>query len=209
MKSPRVACYLRVSTAEQSFAAQEKHCRDYARRRGWKNLTIYREKKSGGGQASRPVLAQVIEACRAGLFDLVLVYKLDRFGRSVAHMTHLLDELAARRVGFVCSSQNIDTTDENPIGELLRHILTAVAGFERSLIRERVRSGMDAARERGVKWGRPRASEEKIAAARALRAANPDWSLRKLAEESGISTGYLSRLFRGQPKTARKRGKAK
>lgn len=104
---------------------------------------------------SRPQLDTLLGEARAGKVARIVVYKLDRLGRSLTHLAIILDELQRLGIPLICTSQGIDTSEDNPTGRLQLGVLMAVAEFERSLIRERVNAGLRAARNRGVKLGRP------------------------------------------------------
>jgi DNA invertase Pin-like site-specific DNA recombinase len=148
------AVYVRVSTEGQRTDSQEMELRRYCRQRCWKDLTFYADKVSGA-KASRPKLDQLMQDIRAGKIERLVVYKLDRLGRSLTHLALILDELNRLKVPLIASSQGIDTSDDNPAGRLQLGVLMAVAEFERGIIRERVNVGLAAARERGVELGRP------------------------------------------------------
>lgn len=96
-----------------------------------------------------------MDEVREGTVDVVLTWKIDRLARSLNHLAQLLAEFHTYKVALVCPSQGIDTTDSNPCAEFQINILAAVAQFERELIVERVRVGIAAAKQRGVKLGRP------------------------------------------------------
>jgi DNA invertase Pin-like site-specific DNA recombinase len=151
----RTAIYVRVSTAEQSFDSQLQELEGYCRRRGWADTSIYSDHASGSG-VRRAGLETMLRDVRAGRVARVVVYKLDRLGRSLPHLALILSEFGEHKVAFICTSQGIDTTDSNPAGRLQLGVLMAVAEFERELIRERVNAGLSAARSRGVKLGRRR-----------------------------------------------------
>ncbi|MBB5036160.1 recombinase family protein [Prosthecobacter dejongeii] len=155
---PRVAVYVRVSTDSQNHESQEAELREYCQRRGWKNVTWYRDTASGARQ-DRQGLADLMTKIRKGKVDVLLCYKLDRLGRSLSHLAQILAELQSCRVALICPSQGIDTTDGNPAAHLQLNILGAVAQFEREIITERVSAGIKAAQARGVKFGRPAASD--------------------------------------------------
>lgn len=99
---------------------------------------------------------------RKGRLQAVVCYKMDRLGRSLVHLVQTIAEFEAHHTAFVCTSQGIDTRAVNPAGRLQMHVLMAVSEFERSLIRERTRAGMDRARERGAAIGRPRVDPEAL-----------------------------------------------
>lgn len=151
----RAALYARVSTTDhgQDVGLQLDELRQVAAQRGW-TVTEYVDDGVSGAAESRPSLDRMLEDARAGRLDLVAVWRLDRLGRSVSHLVGLLGELEAHHVGFASlRDAGIDTT--TPTGRLLLHLLAAFAEFERSLIRERVQAGVDRARARGVRLGRP------------------------------------------------------
>jgi DNA invertase Pin-like site-specific DNA recombinase len=139
--------YARVSTRDQKLAAQE----DAARRLGVRSEHIFVEKASGT-RHDRPVLANALAACEKG--DTFAAFKLDRVGRSLVHLVKLLEELEARGVHFMTTEDGLST--KGSTGKLLLHILAAISQFERSLMLERTRAGLAAARARGKVSGRPR-----------------------------------------------------
>lgn len=150
----RVAAYLRVSTDNQILDSQETELREYCTRRGWGNVEWYRDTASGAKQ-DRQGLNDLMAKVRRGKVDVILAYKLDRLGRSLSHVAQLIAELQVNRVALVVPNQGIDTSESNPAAHLQLNILAAVAQFERELITERVRSGIAAAKARGVTLGRP------------------------------------------------------
>ncbi len=117
---------------------------------------IYEEKQSGA-KTDRPELLQCLKSLREG--DLLIVWKLDRLGRSLQHFIETVTDLENRQIGFQSLTENIDTT--SPTGKLIFHIFGSLAEFERGLIRERVKAGLAAAKKKGKKFGRPDALNEK------------------------------------------------
>ncbi len=148
------ALYIRVSTTDQRTDSQQAELEQFCHARGFGNLRYFLEKESGA-KMSRPQLDVLMAMVRAGRVKRLVVYKLDRLGRSLTHLALMLDELQRLGVELICTSQGIDTSGDNPAGRLQLGVLMAVAEFERSLIRERVNAGLRAARGRGVKLGRP------------------------------------------------------
>lgn len=142
----KVAFYIRVSTAEQNGDAQRRELQVYAARHGWDVVAQYEETASGV-YPRRPELARLLEDARAGKFETVLVWKLDRFGRSLMDLLSNLDQLDRESVRFVAVSQGLDTDRKNPASQLMFRVLAAVAEFERELIRERVNSGLSRYRQ--------------------------------------------------------------
>jgi len=147
------AIYVRISTHDQTTASQEHELRAHCERRGWNDLQVYSDQISGVNFI-RPGLDALMAAVRAGKVERVVVFKLDRLGRSLPHLALILDELGRHGVALIATSQGIDTSHSNPVGRLQLNVLMAVAEFEREIIRERVNAGLAAARARGVKLGR-------------------------------------------------------
>lgn len=148
------AVYVRVSTEGQRTDSQEQELNQYCRQRGWANVVVYSDKISGS-KTTRPDLDRMMKHIRDGKIERLVVYKLDRLGRSLTHLAMILDELNRLKVPLIASSQGIDTSDDNPAGKLQLGVLMAVAEFERGIIRERVNAGLAAAKTRGVRLGRP------------------------------------------------------
>lgn len=203
MKSPRVVVYFRVSTAGQDFASQRRAVLEYCRRRSWRPRRTYQEKR-GGYNAPRTVLDSMLRDARAGAFDMIVIYKLDRLGRSSIHLAQILHELTKLKIGLVSCTEGIDTTKENPMASFVINVLTAIAQLERERIRERSSDGLRAARARGVKIGRPpvdraRLENVKRLAVEHLEAGRfPDFirSIRDIARAAGVSVGTAAPLVK-------------
>lgn len=166
----RTTClYLRVSTADQRHDSQEDELARYCSLRGWVNPKVYRDTISGAA-STRPSLDELIRDARSGKVERIIVYKLDRLGRSLTHLALILDELNRLQIPLICASQGIDTSNDNPAGRLQLGVLMAVAEFERGIIKERVRAGLASAKCRGVKLGRPVKLQARAAEVLALRA---------------------------------------
>jgi DNA invertase Pin-like site-specific DNA recombinase len=153
VKAKRAAIYVRVSSGEQNTGAQERALRDYAQRRGWKLQQIYRDQGHSGASSNRPALNELMKACRRGSIDVLVVWKFDRFARSLKQLMSGLEMCRALAIDFVSVKESIDTS--LPSGELVFQMIGAVAQFERSLIAERVRAGLANSRANGKKLGRP------------------------------------------------------
>lgn len=145
--------YLRVSRAEQDVALQDDETAELIRRRGWTLVETYTDHGVSGTRASRPALDRLIADARSGRFDAVVTWRADRLFRSLLAMVNTLDEWNALGVGFVSATEIFDST--TPQGRLLMHLTSAFAEFERSIIAERTRAGIAAARRRGARVGRP------------------------------------------------------
>src|ERR1700686_4100440 len=150
----KAAIYARVSTTDQTNAIQVSELKDYVERRGWTLASVYQDQMSGA-KASRPGLDQLVADARRRQFDVVGVWKLDRFGRSLVHCVSGIQDLASMGIRFIATSQGLDTDESNPASKLLLHILAAIAQFERELIRERVSAGMRNAKVKGTRTGKP------------------------------------------------------
>jgi DNA invertase Pin-like site-specific DNA recombinase len=174
------AVYIRVSTEAQRTDSQELELKRYCRQRGWKDLTVYVDRISRT-KASRPQLDRLMQELRAGNVERLVVFKLDRLGRSLTHLALILDELNRLQVPLIASSQGIDTSNDNPAGRLQLGVLMAVAEFERGIIKERVNAGLAAAKARGVQLGRPTTISGRAAEIRKLKAKG--LGLRAIARE--------------------------
>lgn len=154
--------YMRVSTFDQNLFLQE----DALKKEGCEK--IFSDKISGSlSKDFRPGLKEAMEFLREG--DVLVVFKLDRLGRSLKNLIELVNEMGARKIGFKSLSENIDTSIAG--GKLIFHIFGAVAEFERDLIRDRTKAGLAAARARGRAGGRPKKlTDEKIRMAKQLHA---------------------------------------
>jgi DNA invertase Pin-like site-specific DNA recombinase len=135
---------------------QLRELREYISRRDWKGGGEYVDTGFSGAKTSRPALDRLMADAAKRKFDCVVVWKLDRFGRSVLNLSQQLAALTSFGVRFVATTQGLDTDQSNPTAALLLHILSAVAEFERSMIRERTLSGIHAAQSAGKHVGRPK-----------------------------------------------------
>ena len=190
----RAAIYARVSTNNQRPEIQTHRLRKYASARGLAVVAEYVDHGVTGAKARRPALDEMMAAAIRREIDAVAVVKLDRIARSVAHLTALGQELEALRVDLIVVDQAIDTS--TPAGRLLFHVLGSIAEFERDLIVERTKAGVAAARRRGVKLGRPKATdrraEERIVRLKRL----GNRTTREIAEIVGVSKSTVARVLR-------------
>ena len=148
----RAGLYARVSTNDQqTLPMQLRALREYAARRGWSVFSQVKEVGSGGSQ--RQMREKLMEAARRREIDVVLVWRLDRWGRSVADLLATLQELQHLGVGFVSLTEALDLT--TPAGRAMAALLAVFAEFEREILRERVRAGLAHARQNGKRLGRP------------------------------------------------------
>lgn len=191
----KVAIYARVSTTDQNCEMQLRELREYCQRRKWTIGGEYVDTGWSGSKADRPQLNRLMKDARDHRFDCVLVWKIDRFSRSVLHLNQQLAELGAWKIRFVATSQNIDTDESNPTSRLIVHILAAVAEFERETIRERVKAGMKSAAAHGKKCGRPTAVFDRK---RASELQGQGKSVRAIAAVLGTSRASVQRLLAAQ-----------
>lgn len=175
--------YARVSTDDQNLDLQT----DALTKAGCE--TIYEEKASGKSRA-RPELENCLKALRAG--DVLIVWRLDRLGRSLSDLVKIVGELESRGVGFESVTEKIETTTAT--GRLVFHLFAALAEFERNLIRERTRAGLDAARARGRSGGRKKKlSAKEIQQVKTLMEAAV-LPVKEVAEKFGVSVATLYRM---------------
>jgi DNA invertase Pin-like site-specific DNA recombinase len=183
----RVAIYARVSTLHgQNPAMQIDELREYASRRGWTIADSYVDEGVSGSKESRPELNRLMAEAHRRKFDAVLVWKIDRFGRSLKHLVNTIADLGAYGVAFVSLRDNLDLS--TPSGRLMFQIIGAMAEFERSLIQERVKAGLQNARAKGKPLGRPRRVVDRD---RILQMRAEGTSLRQVANELGIGYGTV------------------
>ncbi len=188
----RVALYARVSTKDQNPDTQLQALREYAARRGTEALE-YVDHGISGARDRRPALDELMQAARRRGVDAVVCTKLDRLARSVRHLTELGAEFEALGVNLVVLDQAIDTS--TPTGRLLFNVLGCIAEFERDLIRERVISGLAAAKVRGAPIGRPRRLDAQgIQRVRRLR--DSGHTVRAIATKLGVSASTVQRVVR-------------
>jgi DNA invertase Pin-like site-specific DNA recombinase len=169
----RAALYARVSThAGQDPTMQILELREYCERRRWDIGGEFIDIGVSGSKERRPQLDQLLAACRKRRFDAVVVYRYDRFARSLRQLVNALGEFEALGIQFVSLHEGVDTSTPN--GRLVFGIFASIAEFERELIRDRVRSGIAAARARGKRLGRPRRHVD-VSQVTALRAEGLSW----------------------------------
>jgi DNA invertase Pin-like site-specific DNA recombinase len=183
--------YARISTADQTLALQQ----DALRKAGCDQIFT---DTASGSSAERTGLEQAISHLRKG--DTLVVWRLDRLGRSLRHLIHTITALDQREIGFKSITENIDTTTSG--GKLVFHIFGALAEFERDIIRERTNAGLQAARARGRLGGRPKRqpSSRKVAMAKALYADKTN-SVSEVCKTLGISRATLYRYIKTQLNT--------
>ena len=188
----RIAIYARVSTTDQSTDSQLLDLRRYVSERGWNIFKEYVDEGISGTKDSRPALNELMNDARKRRFDVVLVWRFDRFARSTKHLILALEEFKNLGIDFVSYQENIDTS--SPLGSAIFTIISAVAQLERDIIAERVKAGLRRARENGKKLGRPRAEVSK---GEIYRLHSHGLSLRKIATQLNISRSTVARYLKG------------
>lgn len=186
----RVAIYARVSTAEQKSAAEQvRQLEKLARGRGWKVVARVREVASGASK--RPARDELLAAARRGELDAVLVWKLDRWGRSVADLVATMHELERVGCAFVSLTEALDLS--TPSGRALAGMLAVFAEFERDMLRERVRDGIARVKREGKRLGRPPRARELAGKVLELRAKRR--GVASIARELGIGETSVRRAI--------------
>ena len=189
----RVALYARVSDprdGRQHPELQLEELRTHADRRGWRISQEYIDHISGA-KDSRPELNRLMADARRREFDLVLVWKLDRLGRSLRHLVNTLAEFEALGIGLVSMRESLDPT--TPMGRMMFGMVACLAEFERSLISERVTAGMRHAKSKGIHVGRPRVL---VNAAKVRELRDSGLGFRQIAAELHVSVGTLYNVLR-------------
>lgn len=174
---------------------QLREVREYCARRGWQIVGEYIDRGISGTREHRPELDRLLGECRKRRVDAVVVYRYDRFARSLRQLVNALEEFRSLGIDFVSLHEGVDTSTPN--GRLVFGIFATIAEFERELIRDRVRSGIASARARGKRLGRPRVVVNAQQIAR-LRAQGCSWSA--TCHELGVSKGTAQRALLGLPK---------
>jgi DNA invertase Pin-like site-specific DNA recombinase len=188
----RVAVYARVSTLNhgQDPEVQLRELREFCGRRGWGIVAEFVDEGISGTKEKRPQLDRLMAEAHRRKFDAVVVFRFDRFARSVSHLLRALENFNALGIAFVSLTEQMDTT--TPAGKMVFTVLGAVAELERSLIVERVKAGLRNARAKGKRLGRPRTF---VDAARIAR-----------LRESGTSWRKIARQMQCSARTARRAG---
>ena len=188
----RVAIYARVSTLNhgQDVSMQTRELRQFAEARAWTVAGEYIDAGVSGAKDSRPELNRMMADAHKRRFDVVCVWRFDRFARSVSHLLRALETFKALGIDFVSFSEQMDTS--TPAGKMLFTVLGAVAELERSLIVERVRAGLRNAKAKGKRLGRPRVV---VDAAKIARLRAQGRSIRKIADELGYSRSLVHKTL--------------
>jgi putative DNA-invertase from lambdoid prophage Rac len=218
-RKERAAVYIRVSTSDQNPELQLREIKDYANRQGWEIVETYQDTISGA-KASRPGLNRLMADAMVRKFQCLLVWKLDRFGRSLVDCLNNIKTLEDYGIRFIAVTQGLDTDIQNPASQFLLHVLGAAAEFERSLIRERTQAGrlryqqdfragkvgktVQSRSGKNLPVGRPRrvVNRDHVAELRA-----DGFSYRQIAARLAVGEGTVRRVLQARPKATEPRQK--
>ena len=182
----RAAIYARVSTPKQSLDTQLLPLREYAQR--WDYTWEEYADVTSGAQGKRPALDALMNDARRKAFDVVIVWRFDRFARSTRHLVNTLEEFQQLGIGFFSYQEALDTS--TPMGQFIFTVISAIAQLERDIIKDRVDAGLHRARRRGVKLGRPTV---KIDAQTIRHYRNLGYSYKQIAKWMGVSDATVRR----------------
>jgi DNA invertase Pin-like site-specific DNA recombinase len=184
----RVAVYARCSTDAQTVDPQLRDLREYAASRGWRDLQEFVDVGVSGAKDSRPAWNQLWDAILKGRVKVLIVHALDRLGRSLPHLVKILSTLVERNVVLISHRENIDLSTST--GRMVANLFSVLADFELSVIRERTKAGMRAAKARGSQIG---PKKRPFDAEKATRLRDHGWGQIRIARELGVGVGRVNR----------------
>ena len=189
-QSKRVGLYMRVSTKDQSCEMQLSDLERYSKERGFRIFKVYKDNGVSGTKDTRLGLSQLMDDAKKKKFDIVLVWRFDRFARSTKHLVNALYEFRNLGIDFISYQENIDTS--SPLGEAIFTIISAMSKLERDIIAERVKGGLRKARANGKRLGRPKSviDTDKVVEHR-----KQNKSIRQIANELNLSKGAVQRTL--------------
>jgi DNA invertase Pin-like site-specific DNA recombinase len=195
----RAALYLRVSTANQTTENQRIDLEQVAHMRNWAIVEVFRDEGISGakGRNARPALDKLLKDAVRGKFDLIAVWSIDRLGRSLQHLIETVNELRATNVDLYVHKQALDTS--TPAGNFAFLMFGALADYERELIKERVRAGLDRARRDGTRLGRPTNLNDSVRAT-ILDLRSRDVPIRRIAAQLKVGTGTVYGVLGAAPR---------
>jgi DNA invertase Pin-like site-specific DNA recombinase len=193
-KTKRVALYARVSTSDQTSDNQLLELRRHCASRGWSVVREFVDHAVSGSKKDRPHLRELMEFAWAGDVDCVLVWRFDRFARSLSHLVEALEEFRERGIDFASHQERIDTGTSQ--GKLMFGIFASFAEFERNIIQERIHAGLARARAQGTRLGRAPLSSRKVADILTLRGKA---SIRAIATRIGVSKSVVHKVLSTRP----------
>ncbi len=191
MKDKRVAVYVRVSTKGQSGGMQLNDLERYSKERGLSIFRIYQDNGVSGTKETRLALNELMNDAKKRKFDIVLVWRFDRFARSTKHLVTALYEFRNLGIDFISYQENIDTS--SPLGEAIFTIISAMSKLERDIIAERVKGGLRKARANGKQLGRPK---NKVDTDKVIEYKEQGRSIRQIASEMSLSKGTVERTLK-------------
>ena len=192
-KQPKVAIYARVSTDEQSVDAQLRDLREYAENRGWKGVQEFTDEGVSGAKDSRPAWNELWDAIQKNRIKVLVVHALDRLGRSLPHLVKIISTLTEKNITLVSFRENIDLGTAS--GRMIAGIFSVLADYELSIISERTRAGMRAAKARGSQIGPRKGYFDK---AKATQLRDQGWGQIRTARELGIGVGRVNRWVKDE-----------
>ena len=158
--SVKCVIYLRVSTKSQDTSNQLQPLKEYVERMGYELVGVYEDFGVSGVKSSRPQLDQMMLDGRRRKFSMILSWSIDRIGRNMSHLCGFVDEMNQLGINLYFHTQSIDTTTS--VGKMFFHIISSISTFERELISERIRCGLERCKQNGVKLGRPSSVNESL-----------------------------------------------
>lgn len=194
MKTKRCGIYIRCSTGFQNTDLQRAELLAYLEKRGWELHKIYDDVAFSGTSDKRPALQEMLRDCRSRKIDVVLIWKLDRLFRSLSHLLIVLQEWKELGIELISLKDSLDMSSS--AGKLLLHLIGCFAEFEADLIKARVNAGLENARKKGIRLGRP----PQLDHAKVLELRKQGLTMRKIGEEFGVSAAAIHNVIH---KTAR------
>ncbi len=198
--SKKVCCYCRVSTMEQSIDSQLEAIRKYCHNQGWEISKVYRDEGISGAKDDRPSLNELKKDCANSKrgWTAVVCFRFDRMARSTQHLLECLNLFQMHKIDFISINEGIDTSTS--VGRMVFTFLGGIAEFERAIIKERVKAGIERAKGQGVKMGRPRAGFD-VNEALKLKKEGLSWA--QLSKKIGVSSATLRRILPTLLKTSK------
>ena len=192
-KNSQVAIYARVSTDEQSADAQLRDLREYATNRGWTDVREFVDEGFSGSKDSRPAWNELWDAMQKGRVRVLVVHALDRLGRSLPHLVKIITACIERDITLISFRENIDLSIST--GRMIAGIFSVLADYELSIIRERTKAGMRAAKARGSQIGKKRQYFDKR---KATELRDQGWGQIRIARELGVGVGRVNKWVRDE-----------
>ncbi len=190
-QSKRVGLYMRVSTKDQSCEMQLNDLERYSKERDLSVFKVYKDNGVSGTKESRPALSELMNDAKKKKFDIVLVWRFDRFARSTKHLVNALYEFRNLGIDFISYQENIDTA--SPLGEAIFTIISAMSKLERDIIAERVKGGLRKAKANGKCLGRPKSE---VDTDKIIEYRRQNKSIRQIASEMNLSRGTVERTLK-------------